>query len=888
MKKSEIETKENQIEKEKYDKTQAIKLAQIEEAKNKKISLNADETLEVQIINKFLGGYKRKKEEKKAIAEANKKASIERYNPQINIGLTKELIDIRKSQGMVNVTPKKYTNSVGKIIFTNFVTYFNILMVAIAILMLTLSNARLSDYMFGVVVFANLIIGTAQQIYSKHVTDKLKIIVASKTKVIRDGETEVIDSSQIVLDDIIVLSSGDQVPVDAIVKGGSVEVNESLQTGEAKSIKKNEGDYLLAGSFIVSGQAKCKVESVGEDTFAGRLALQAKKVKKNTSVLYRTIYSYITIVSFIVIPLGVWVGFNNYYVNIQDMGIRFASEFEALKDAITKTSASVIGMIPSGLVLLTSIALSVGVIKLAKKKTLVQDIYSIERLARVNCICFDKTGTLTDGFLKFEEQLVFDNSIDLNELMGNYLASQESTANKTSLALKERFGLDNSYNVTKTIPFSSERKYSLTSFDKQGSFALGAPEYLCDFVPLDIKKRMDKYSEEGYRVIALIRGNDIKNEALSGKKQLIAVFILSDRVRENASETIKWFIDNKVDIKVISGDSPLTVSKIAQKAGIPNAENYISLAELTLEEVQDAADKYTVFGRVTPEQKAIIIKTLKNKGKTVAMTGDGINDILAMRQADCAVAMANGSEATRSAAHVILLNSDFSTMPDVCREGRRVVNNVQSSASVFIMKSLFVISLTLLINLFNLFGYKVAYPFTPRSLFIIEMIPLGLDAFLIGLQPNNKEIRGNFMKQVIARALPTALCMTVSVIVFVSFQEKNLFQYSASQSEIINSYLTLMVLTIDTIAFILLFITCLPFNLYRSVVYFGSLILALGIFFLDKSHAFTNIDLSLMNASQWYSYAVAISTSALVLGSIFYMLHHREIKIYGPNKKEER
>jgi cation-transporting ATPase E len=840
------------------DTSHVSKKEEVESAKKyakEKLKLDSDETIELQIVKKIPGSkalMKRKAE--KAYEEAMRRANVERYTPDISLGLSSDMVLERVKEGMTNKTPKTYTKSYLRIIVDNLFTYFNVLMLVILILMLVAGDATFTDYSFAYIVALNLIIGIIEEIKAKQITDKLKLIVAPKTTVIRNGVKISVDNETLVLDDVIVLEEGGQIPTDAIVKSGVVEVNESLQTGESKPIKKQTGDKLLAGSFVVSGSCVSQVDSVGEDTFAGKIASQAKLYKKDTSVLNRAISSFIKIVSLIVLPVGILMGFTNFQAASQMTGVTNPFGY-----ALTKTSASVVQMIPSGLVLLTSVALTVGVLRLAKKKALVQDLYSIERLARVNCVCFDKTGTLTDGTLRVREAIKLDAKFEDSKVIPSFLYAFPH-ANHTALALQTYYkDHGQELEIAETLAFSSARKFSAVTFRDNGTFVLGAPEYLYDGKDERINKIIKDGETEGCRVVLFGKtSGSIKGDNISGHITPLVIFIIEDHIKEDAPQTIKWFVDNGVQIKVISGDSPRTVAEIAKRCGVPESNKYVSLEGISLDETARLADRYTVFGRVSPDQKAALIKALKNQGKSVAMTGDGVNDILAMKQADCAIAMASGADATRSAAHVVLMNSDFASMPDIVKEGRRVVNNIQISASLFIMKSFFTIVLSLSIIIANFAQAGLVYPFDPHHFFLLETFPIGLDAFFLGLQPNSKKISGDFTKEVFRNSLPGAFCMFASVFLLLIFEKYNIFNIAAGtisvngrdRQLITVSYTSMMVFCIDISAFMTLFKVCYRFNWYRTIVYLvsGTLVFTCLFFLKERFSGFVKESLT---GAQW-------------------------------------
>lgn len=820
--------------------------------------------------------------DKNSYEQAKSKAEIERYFPSPGRGLSSDMVRIRNEQGLKNTAPAKYTKSVGKIIRENSLTYFNILMISLAVLMLVFSpysteKVHLTDFTFVFIVFANLVIGVYQQIKAKITTDRMKLMTAPKATVVRNSETYQIPPEELVLDDIVILKSGEQVATDCILKSGAVEVNESQQTGESKPVPKKEGDLLLSGSLIVSGKAVCQVNSVGEDTFMGQLAKQAKSMRTTTSALYRSISSFIRVVSFIVAPIGVILLLNNYSTLV---GGIFKSPFnlEMFSNSVISSSSSMIGMIPSGLVLLTSVALSVGVLRLAKENTLVQDIYSIERLARVDCVCFDKTGTLTDELLTFEKEIPLSKKEDGTEALKEFLGALAESENKTSLALADHYGRKSTWTVEKTLPFSSERKYSAVSFSKQGVYVLGAPEMLLEEKGnAELFEEIRSYQQQEMRVLVFLKADKLTDSGIAGKKRPLFLLLLSNHIRESAKKTIQWFLDNNVEVKVISGDSAVTVASIARRAGVPDADRFVSLAGLSLEQTAEIADKYSVFGRVSPEQKAVLVHALKAKGHTVAMTGDGINDILAMKEADCAVGMANGAAATRSAAHVILLDSDFSRMSSIVFEGRRVVNNIQSSASLFIMKTLFVVALSLSSLLSPFFGRSFAYPLRTGSMLILETLPIGIDAFFLGLQPNGEKIRGKFFTEVVKKAVPPAICMFVSAMICIAYGKDNISD-PETYAQLTRS---MIVLTMDFSGFMMVLTLCLPFNLYRFLVFFLSAAAAAIVIAFDKSGRLSSVDFSVFSAESWRVVLyLLIGIFVLMLGMYFtlYFLSKRKQK----------
>ena len=648
----------------------------------------------------------------------------ERFFPSPEQGLSSAQVSQRKSDGFTNKVERKVGKSYAAIFVGNIFTFFNMLGLFIMVLMFALGSY--DNLFFSVVILANTFIGIIQEIKAKKSIEKLSILSAPVAVVIRDGEEKSIAVSEVVLDDIVKFETGKQIIADSQVVKGEVEVNEALLTGESVAIKKKEGDMLLSGSFVVSGSCLARAQNVGEQNYVEKLSARAKKYQKPKSELMRSINAIIKVLAIIIFPLGIGTFFVSYN-NVHDV-----------TEGLLKAAGSMIGMIPSGMVLLTSVALAVSVIKLARNKALVQDLYCIEMLARVNVLCLDKTGTITDGTMTVENVEMLGDVKDFECLMANYLGANEEK-NQSSLAMAEKFGEKKDFEVKERIAFSSARKFSAVSFKGKGTVAVGAPGFVLKPCEKTAEK-IEQYSRQGKRVLLVgVSDGYIENDVMPSLTEA-ALIVIEDKVRDDAVSIIDWFKKNDVAVKVISGDNPLTVSVIAKKVGIENAEKYISLEGLSDAEVIDAANKYTVFGRVNPDQKALLIKTIKSDGNTVAMTGDGVNDILAMKEADCAVAIAAGSEAARSVAHLVLMDSKFSSMPKVVREGRQVVNNIQNSSSLFLMKTTMTVFTTLLMIILG-----QAYPFEPKNLYIIEFLVIGIPSFVLALRTNHDLIKGRFI-----------------------------------------------------------------------------------------------------------------------------------------------
>lgn len=721
--------------------------------------------------------------------------NIKRYDTDPENGLPNEVVERRILDELVNVTKKGSTKSKKMIVLSNIFTFFNILTVSIAVWLMSVQ--AWTDLVFLIIVTANVVIGIYQELKAKKTIDNLSLLSAPAAVVIRDGIKKEINVGDVVLDDLIVLNSGNQICADSIVVDGSIEVNESLLTGESDAIVKKPGDLLFSGSFVVSGKCRARVDKVGKDNYIEKLSDQAKRYQKPNSELLKSLKKIIFAMAFLIIPIGVAL----FCLQFLGSGIPYVT-------AVRKTAGAMVGMIPSGLWLLTSVALFVGVIKLSQKNVLVQELYCIEMLARINVLCLDKTGTITDGTMSVK------NVIDYNTLYGlttkNIVSAMLNALNEgnlTSIALEEKFGLNKRIKHTATIPFSSQRKYNAVTFDKMGTFALGAPEFVLKNHYEMIKKEVNKYASQGYRVLCLAHFNgNINNQELPNTDpEVVSLILIEDNIRPDAINTINYFKESGVSVRVISGDNPITVSKISERAGIENADQYISLDGLEDAEVERAALKYTVFGRVSPSQKKLLVTTLKNAGKKVAMTGDGVNDILALREADCSIAIASGSEAARNVSHLVLLDSNFDSMPKVVAEGRRVINNVTSVASLFLTKTIF--SLLLAIQALLSRG---AYPISTNQLIMIDLFAIGIPSFFLALEPNNKEVDGNFLGNILKGALPGAV--TILVISILIFGLSN----SLSLDDI--SVQTIIGIAATHTCLMVLFKVCKPFNTLRKTL----------------------------------------------------------------------
>ncbi len=736
----------------------------------------------------------------------NAPPALRRYAPDVSAGLTQGQVDERISQELTNATKKKYSKSYASIFIGNLCTVFNLLCVLVAAALIY-SDAPFTQFLFVVIFALNIGFGIVTELRAKRKIDKLSLLTAPTARVMRGGEKREIPAKEIVLDDVVCLTLGDQIPADCILADGSVEVNESLLTGESVPVKKEIGDTLYAGSFISSGSCRARADKVGKDTYLNTLSAKAKKYKKPNSELMRSTKLIISIVGIAIIPIAICMFFVNRADAMELAGGIFGKT--ELSGVIQRTATVVIGMIPSGMLLLTSLALTVGILRLMTHNTLVQDLYSLEMLARVNVLCLDKTGTITDGRMTVNDCVTLSNPTEhtLNELMGSCLCALQDN-NQTAIALYNYFGHSPALTATATLPFSSKRKLSAATFDEVGTIAFGAPEFVLGTVPARVNKLVNQYATMGMRVlvVALSPGRIVADKLPGGFKP-IAVISIADNIRDDAAQTIRWFKENDVAVKIISGDNPVTVSEVARRVGVADADKYISLEGLSDQEVASVAGKYTVFGRVSPEQKCILVKAIKADGNTVAMTGDGVNDILALKEADCAVSVASGSEAAKNVSHIVLLDNNFSSMPKVVHEGRRVINNITSSSSMYLMKTLFT-TLLAIISIITM----APYPFYPNNLLLLEIFVIGVPTFFLSLQPNAERVQGKFLPSVLSRALPFAVVLVLAV---ESVQVTNYFLPGYFEEHI--NEISVAIITFSGL--VMLYRICQPLNLFRTSLF---------------------------------------------------------------------
>ena len=724
---------------------------------------------------------------------------IKRFNPKYDEGLTNEQVNQRIAENLTNINEQPQTKTIKQIIYSNVFTYFNFLNIFLcaAIIITGLIYNRflysLKNCLFMGTIICNTIISTFQEITSKKIIDKLSFLASTKTTVIRNSRKKLISNEEIVLDDIIYLEIGNEVPTDCIVLNGKVEVNESLLTGEVDPIYKVTSAELLSGSFIVSGSCYAKVNKVGKDCYIAKISKEAKYNKKANSIIMGSFNQLLKILSILIIPIGILFFANQIVIT------------SSIYDSVIATVAALIGMIPEGLILLTSSVMAVSIIRLSKYKVLVQQLYCIETLARVNVICLDKTGTITEGKMKVYDTIIEKghNKKEIDKILGEICASAVDHS-ATFTALKDSFTLNQtSWKVKETIPFSSERKFSAVSFENENAYYLGAPDFILKDEYKNEKSKIENYQKK-YRVLLLAKSNEKVTEH---PKQLekLAYILIKDVVRKDAKDTLEFFEREKVEVKVISGDNYNTVMSIAEEAGIKNIKG-IDATTLNDETIKEAALNYNIFGRVTPKQKKQIIKALKENGKTVAMTGDGINDVLALKEADCSIAMASGTDGARNVSQLVLLNSDFSSIPHIVAEGRRTINNIERSASLLLVKTIFTI---LLVLLCIILGSK--YFFIPIQLTLITTFTIGIPSFILALEPNTDIVKGNFLVKVIGKSVPAALTVVFNVIIV------EMFKYAFNLPEDVVSSLVVFLTGIS--GFIFLYKLCEPFNAFRFTLW---------------------------------------------------------------------
>ncbi len=722
-----------------------------------------------------------------------------RYNPNYKNGLNKEQVSERVASGLINDTKINNSKSIKKIIVDNFFTLFNVLNVCLGIIVFII-GAYKNLFFLGVIIF-NTLISTLQEIKAKKIIDKLSLLSSPKAKVIRDSQEITLNDKEIVLDDIILLERGNQVLVDAIIIKGDVETNEAFVTGEEETVYKKSGDLLLSGSFIISGECYVKVEHIKEDNFVTSMALGAKYIKQVNSTLLNAFNKILKIISLIIIPLGVALFLKEYLIGGE------------INEAILKATAALISMIPSGLILLTSSIMAIGIIRLSKSNVLIQRLYSFETLSRVDVVAFDKTGTITEGKMEVVKEIVYGNNYHFKEIMATICASSKDN-NPTMQAVKEKYNSFPPFKCQKVVPFSSERKYASYQINNN-TYKMGSEVILKE--DIDVKKYY-----RSYRVI-FVTEND----------KLFGLILLQDKIRESIKNIFKYFKDNKLKIKIISGDNSLTVNGIMRRLGYKNLK-WIDMTNVQIKDIKSLVNKYDIFGRVTPIQKKELINSIKTKGKKVAYVGDGVNDVLALKEADVSISFASGSDAAKKVAEIVLLDSDFNSVPLIINEGRKTISNIERSASLFLSKTGYALLLTIA---FIVIPYN--YPFIPIQLTLIGVLTIGIPSFILGLEGNGKKSSDSFLFKIIKQALPGSLTIAFNILLL------NLGRIIFGLDS--NLYTTLAVIITGIAGFTLLFHISKPFNKNRLILF----ITMITLFTLAIFHFNNLFSLIILGLKEW-------------------------------------
>lgn len=671
-------------------------------------------------------------------------------------GLTDKEVQEQIELGNINKSQESKLKTTKQIIYDNVFTLFNLYNLIIAIALLAVK--AYTNTFFFLIITINVIIGIVQEIHGRNLVKKLSILNASKATVIRNGKEQKIDIEEIVLGDVILLSQGDQIPSDSYVLEGEVEVNEALLTGESDLILKSKEDKLLSGSYVTSGRCYAKVEKVGEDNFANSIISATKKYKENNSELINSMKKVTKFTSFVIIPVGIILFIQAYFYRESE-----------LAQSVVATAAALLGMLPKGLVLLITIALESGVIKLAKKDVLVQELYSIESLAHIDTICLDKTGTITQGEMRVSEIKTYNDKIlpySFNDMMTAFVNGMDDN-NATFHAFKKYFKGDNSFEIADKVAFSSERKWSSISFKNEGSIVVGAPERLFDKSKDDMPEEINKLQKNGKRVLGIAYTKSVISDPELPELEVIAIAILEDPLRKNAKEMLGYFKEQGIDVKIISGDNALTVSNIAKKAGLKEYDSYIDLSTINTDaEIVDLVDKYSIFARVLPHQKSIIVKALQAKQHKVAMTGDGVNDVIALRESDCSITLPEATDSAKQVSQIVLLNSDFSVLKDVMMEGRRVVNNITKVARIFFIKTIYSVLLSIFCILTNM-----EFPFIPIQITLVDLVIEAYTSFFITFEKNKKPVTGSFLRTALTNAMPFAIVIMFNIIFLTFFRD---------------------------------------------------------------------------------------------------------------------
>ncbi|MDY4936907.1 MAG: HAD-IC family P-type ATPase [Candidatus Onthovivens sp.] len=803
-----------------------------------------------------------------------KKENVRRVLTKYDKGLTNYQVNLRKSQGLSNNTQIKVNRTYLDIFLKNFVTFFNILLIAIGVILI--AAGKRDSCVFLVILIANISIGLFQDIRAKRMVDKLSLTTKSKVKVVREGRIKFIDSEDIVLDDVLIIGNDEIIPCDGRVLTGTASLNESLLTGESLPVKKIVGDVVYSGTYVTNGDIRIRVEKVGSENYIQQLQAKSKVVKRQKSLIYKQLNYLFKIISIIVIVVGIFMLVEYGY--IKDA----FSSWNSFVENVAIMAGSLVSMIPSGMYLLASTSLTVGALALMKRKVLVRDLYSVETLARVDTLCIDKTGTITDGTMSvYEIEFLKKNKFNKDKfdiVMGSFLNATKDT-NFTSQALVDYFGNKGVYKPKQVIPFDSSLKYSAATLEEVGTIVLGAYGFFNIIEDNEVKNKIDAYNKQGFRTLLVgFSEKTIINDKIPTKIIPIAVIVIQDHIRDNAKDTIKWFVENDVNIKVISGDNPVTVSKIAGVVGIPNANKYISLENKTFDEIRELVDEYNVFGRVTPEQKEFIVKALREKKHTTAMFGDGVNDILAMKASDVSISVTAGSRAARDIANLVLLNNEFGSLPDIVGQGRRVINNLQRTCSLFLTKTIFSISLNIFFLLFGLFSRNsmagpILWPFSTNHFYVWELITIGTSSFFLALEPNNERLKGHFLMNIFKKALPSGIIMGCGIVF--------MFLYSFFTKDLngnnFNDLIEVSVYYISIASMFVLIQTCYKFNKYRLLVLVYAAVMIALMFLMSIYSDFNLLKLQrVIHDLNFVTLLIVVLIVSLILIGINFVIFNRK------------
>lgn len=816
--------------------------------------------------------------------------SSSHFEVDFNKGLSAEQVQIRQKEGLSNKTKKQVTKTYPQIFFDNLFNFLNLILFFVCIIMF-LAKLSFSHYFFLLILLANILIGLIQDIHARKMVDRLRVITDPKAKVIRDGKQIQIGTREVVLSDIISLSSGDQVCADSTLVDGEIFVDESLLTGESVPVKKIKGDTIYSGTFLIKGTCLAQVKKVGSANYAETLRNKASDFSRPKSEIKHSVNIIVAVCGVLALCFGL-VYFLTYMINGFNNGETFLDIFGTmnpdLQSLIESVSGSMVAMLPTGMFLLTSLTLAVGVIALARKRILVQQLYCIEMIARVDLLCLDKTGTLTDGTMELIETIPVGKNRQDSEIayVVSSILHHTKDSNPTANALKKALGFSSSEQALEIIPFDSDLKYSAVSIYEEGTYVLGA----YGFVPTKeneyVKSIISNKAKEGYRCLVVARNKKgIENGKVPNNCEIIGILVLSDHIKDDAKENIEWFKNSGVEIRIISGDDPITVSEIAKRVGVPNADKYVSLEGKSNEEVARLASLYSVFGRVNPEQKAILVTAYKQAGHKVAMTGDGVNDILALKVADCSIAMASGAEAARNVSHLVALDSDFSKLPDVVAQGRRVINNLQRTCSLFLSKTAFACVFIFAFLIIMICNNSIKYPFSTSNMFVWEFATIGVASFFLALQPSNEKLKGAFLQNILIKAVPAGLSEIVSssipfIIILIS---PSLISTSNDFYSYLEVAKTCSVVIFTLMSYFVLFRICVPFNKYRILLFSVLLGVGIGVFSLDYLLRDLNKTVnSPLLALNWnnisYGFWIVVVLSCLLVGVVYFLLYSSLVK----------